>query len=86
MRFADDKGFLLSLEPAITLLLLLFFIVLIYSQHLYLPFQDYSSIIAQMHETDVWLVEDSIGYYNMAGRLEIQKEWMKKELLSPTPY
>jgi hypothetical protein len=72
------RGFLMSLEPAISLLMLLMLIILVGS-HLYLPVQDYSLPLGNMHQTDLWLVNDSIQYYNQP-QLAAQYEWIKKEI------
>ncbi len=72
------RGFLMSLEPAISLLMLLMLIILVGS-HLYLPMQDYSQPLGNMHQTDLWLVNDSIQYYGQP-QLAVQYEWIKKEI------
>ncbi|MEM3363905.1 MAG: hypothetical protein QXS93_00145 [Candidatus Micrarchaeia archaeon] len=74
----SKRGFIISLEPALSLLMLLLLIVLL-TNHYYLQFQDYSSTIKTMQSTDLWLVNDSIYYYNQT-QLKPQYEWLKKEL------
>jgi len=68
------KGFILSFESAFSLLFLLYLIVLI-TTHYYLPSNDLSLIINKMHETDLWLVEDSLDYYNIENKNE-KIEWL----------
>mgnify|MGYP005621512305 CR=1 FL=1 len=78
MKHDDGRGFIFSLEPAISLLFALLLITLVIS--LEGPVRPhFTDSIAVMHETDLWLVQDSISYYG--GNVENEKfEWVKGEL------
>lgn len=69
------RGFILSFESAFSLLFLLYLILLI-TNHYYLPSNDLSLLINKMHETDLWLVEDSLNYYNIENKNE-KMDWLK---------
>lgn len=70
-----NKGFILSFESAFSLILLLY-LILIITQHYYIPSNDLSLVINKMQETDLWLVEDSLNYYNIENKNE-KIEWLK---------
>jgi hypothetical protein len=72
LKFA--RGFILSFESAFSLLFLLYLILLI-TNHYYIPSNDFSIILNKMHETDLWLVEDSLNYYNIENKNE-KIEWL----------
>ncbi len=72
MKFV--RGFILSLEPALSLLMLLVFIILLISSSSYLP-PSYEGVVSKMHKTDAWLVNDSIIYYGQQNQLMEDLEW-----------
>ena len=76
MKFVS-KGFVLSFESAFSLILLLY-LILIITQHYYIPSNDLSLIVNKMQETDLWLVEDSLNYYDIENKNE-KMEWLKKK-------
>lgn len=67
MKFV--KGFILSFESAFSLLFLLY-IILLLTTHYYIPSNDLSLITNKMHSTDLWLVEDSLYYYDVENKNE----------------
>lgn len=72
------RGFIISLEPALSLLMLLMLIVALTSYYVPQP-RNYSEVISKMHEADLWLVEDSLAYYNATPAAWAEYEWVKKE-------
>jgi len=78
--YSNRKGFIISLEPALSLLMLLLLITLL-MKNFYVPYQDYSETIRIMHQTDLWLVNDSIYHYNQPQLIQKYK-WVKNEINS----
>ncbi|MEM0437788.1 MAG: hypothetical protein QXU54_00640 [Candidatus Micrarchaeia archaeon] len=73
-----SRGFIISLEPALSLLMLLMLIVALTNYYAPQP-RSYSEVISKMHETDLWLVQDSLKYYNATPAAWAEYEWVKKE-------
>jgi len=76
LKFVNKRGFILSFESAFSLLFLLYLILLI-TNHYYIPSNDISLITNKMSETDLWLVEDSLNYYNIENKNEKIK-WLNE--------
>ncbi|MHA1860174.1 MAG: hypothetical protein ACTSVF_03630 [Candidatus Asgardarchaeia archaeon] len=80
MRFA--KGFVMTLEPTLSILLLLIVIVSIsaLSTDSIGPMH---KVEEEMHETDIMLVEDSLRYHNPTlteEQIQQKMEWIRKNL------
>ncbi|MCX8205630.1 MAG: hypothetical protein N3H30_00155 [Candidatus Micrarchaeota archaeon] len=61
------------------MLMLLLLIAL--ATNYYIPeARNYSEVISKMHEADLWLVEDSLEYYNATPQARAEYEWVKNEL------
>lgn len=71
---------MLSLEPALTLLMLLLFMALLISSASYNP-SPYQPIVREMHKTDIYLVNDSIHYYGQYEQLKQKLEWAEEVTL-----
>jgi len=78
--YNNRKGFIISLEPALSLLMFLLLITFL-MKNFYVPYQEYSETIRIMHQTDLWLVNDSIYYYNQPQLIQ-KYEWVKNEINS----
>ncbi|MGC8923995.1 MAG: hypothetical protein ACP5KJ_02270 [Candidatus Micrarchaeia archaeon] len=79
MRYVSSKGFIISLEPALSLLMLLILVMLINS-YAYLHYNQHNEVISKMHQADLWLVNDSIHYYGDDPELSVKYEWLRQRL------